>query len=61
MFRLGSFSDFGVVLNDVRFTPDSDRTADIAGGPFCANFGSDPSLDDKICAAKQRRRKFNAE
>jgi hypothetical protein len=24
----------------VRFTPDSDRTADIAGGPVRANFGS---------------------
>jgi hypothetical protein len=34
---MGQFSDFRVVLKDVRFTPDSDRTADIAGGPFCAD------------------------
>jgi hypothetical protein len=34
---MGQFFDFGVVLKDVRFTPDSDRTADIAGGPFCAD------------------------
>jgi hypothetical protein len=33
----GSFSDFGGRNRDVRFPPDSDRAADIAGGPFRAN------------------------
>jgi len=37
--EMGSFStEFGYPP-DVRFTPDSDRTADIAGGPVRANSG----------------------
>jgi hypothetical protein len=36
----GSFSTEMGCPHDVRFTPVSDRIADIAGGPFRANFGS---------------------
>jgi hypothetical protein len=38
--RLGSFLTGSGCPRHVRFTPDSDRPADIAGGPDRANFGS---------------------
>src|SRR6266849_5947439 len=38
--RFGSFSTELGYPPHVRFTPDSDRTADIAGGPVRANNGS---------------------
>src|SRR5664279_1288825 len=34
--RFGSISTEFACLGGVRFTPDSDRIADIAGGPICA-------------------------
>jgi len=36
---LGSNSEVGARNRDVRFPPDSDQTADIAGGPVRANSG----------------------
>ena len=36
----GSNSEVGARNRDVRFSPDSDQTADIAGGPFRAKTGS---------------------
>jgi hypothetical protein len=41
-FRLGSFSTKLGHPRHVWFTPDSDRIADIAVGPFRANSGSQP-------------------
>jgi len=35
-------------LRHVRVTPDSDRTADIAGGPFRAKLGSRAALFDWV-------------
>jgi hypothetical protein len=37
---VGSNSEVGARDRHVRFPPDSDRTADIAGGPVRANNGS---------------------
>jgi hypothetical protein len=37
MSGLGSNSEVGARNRHVRFPPDSDQTADIAGGPFRAN------------------------
>jgi hypothetical protein len=37
-FRFGSVAPETDYLGDVRFPLDSDRTADIARGPFCADF-----------------------
>ena len=50
----GSFSTKLGCPRHVRFTPDSDRTADIAGGPFRANFGSDRT--HSITASARERR-----
>jgi hypothetical protein len=36
---LGPLSEVGARNRHVRFPPDSDHTADIAGGPFRANSG----------------------
>jgi hypothetical protein len=38
--RVGSIATEMGYLGDVRFPPDSDQTADIAGGPFRANSGN---------------------
>jgi hypothetical protein len=38
-FAFGSFSEVGARNRHVRFPPDSDQTADIAGGPVRANCG----------------------
>jgi hypothetical protein len=40
MSEKGSKSEVGARNRNVRFPPDSDQTADIAGGPFRANTGS---------------------
>jgi hypothetical protein len=37
--RVGSNSEVGACNRHVRFPPDSDQIADIAGGPFRANTG----------------------
>src|SRR5450759_4576424 len=44
----------------VRFTPDSDRRTDIAGGPFRAKCGSRGLFDHIVGAGEQRRRKGEA-
>jgi hypothetical protein len=44
MSQMGSNSEVGARNRHVRFPPDSDHTADIAGGPFRATSGSQLAL-----------------
>ena len=46
---------------DVRFPLDSDQTADIAGGPFCANSGSARLFDHFVSELLEMERHVQAE
>ena len=49
----GSFSEVGARNRHVRFPPDSDKSADIAGGPFRATTGSQGTLFDHGVGTQQ--------
>src|SRR5258707_15899042 len=52
----GPNSEVGARNRLVRFPPVSDRTADIAGGPFRANNGSRLTLFDHFIGERQQAR-----
>jgi hypothetical protein len=50
----GQSRRFWAGIDDFRFSPDSDRIADIAGGPFGANTGSGTGISHVSGACEDR-------